>query len=68
MKTSFYYIAVNDNNEGFICEAFSKKQMRNAQINMGLSWERYESYEKALNILKCDGVKLKNASNVTNFK
>jgi len=66
MKT-YYYVAVNDINEGFICEAVNKKQMKRACMNMNLNWSREKSYEKALNDLKCSNIELKNSSNVTNF-
>jgi len=62
------YLAINDFNEGFICEAYSKKQMKAAQMNMKLSWERFGTYEKARTELKCRGIELKHDVNVTNFK
>lgn len=67
MKT-YTYLAVNDRNEGFLCDAVSKKQMKNAAMNMKLEWERFDSYEKAKNELLCRDIELKKASNVTNFK
>jgi len=66
MKT-YAYLAINDNNEGFICEAFNKKQMKRAGMNMKLDWSRYESSEKAENELKCSNVELKRSSSVTEF-
>ena len=67
MKTYFYY-AINDLNEGFICEAYNKKQMKNACMNMELNWNKTDSYNKAKNIFLSFGVDVKNASNVTQFK
>lgn len=66
MKT-YTYLAINKHNEGFICEAYNKKQMKRAGMNMKLDWQREESYEKALNELRCRNVELKNSNNVTNF-
>jgi hypothetical protein len=64
----YIYLAVNDNNEGFICIAYNKKQMKCSGMNMKLNWSRKECYEKSLNELKCSNVELKNSSNVINFR
>jgi hypothetical protein len=66
MKT-YTYLAINDNNKGYICIAHNKKQMKNAGINMRLTWQREESYEKAINELKCSNAELKASNDVTNF-
>lgn len=64
MKT---YLAINEKNECFICEAYSKKQMKNAGMNMKLDWVEYESYEKAFDFISCSDLELKNATNVSSF-
>ena len=67
MKTRIY-LAINNLNEGFICEATNKKQMRAAGMNMSLDWEEYPSYNSALNELKRSEIPLKRACNVSNYK
>ena len=67
MKTRIY-LAINNLNEGFICEAINKKQMRAAGMNMSLDWEEYPSYNSALNELKCSEIPLKRECNVSNYK
>lgn len=66
MKT-YAYLAINEFNDGFICEAYNKKQMKQAGMNMKLGWVRYATYDAALNELQCCNIQLKIASNVTNF-
>ena len=69
MKTSkiYAYLAENKYNEGFICEAYNKAQMKRAKINMKLNWRRFDSFEKAKIELLESNIELKHASNVTNF-
>jgi hypothetical protein len=64
---SYTYLAINENNEGFICEAINKEQMKHAGVNMKLTWNRYNTYDNAVNELKCRGIELKSSSDVTNF-
>lgn len=64
----YYYLAVNDKNEGFICTAFNKKQMKRACMNMKLEWSRYIDYNKVVNYLKSFDIELKHETNVTSFR
>jgi len=51
MKTAKYYVAiVHDKDKGYtgyICKAYSKKQMRDRGMNMRLDWSRYNTKSEA---------------------
>jgi len=67
MKTKFY-VAINKDEEGFICEAINKSQMKSANMNMKLEWKKEESYEYAVNYLKSFNIEIKREINVIDFK
>lgn len=51
----------------YICQAYSKKQMKAAGMNMKLDWQEAESFEKAEMEARCRGLEITRTSNVTNF-
>ena len=69
MKKIKVFLAVNNETyKAYICEAYAKKQMKAAGMNMRLDWNEVESFEKAKNEAMCmDGYDLANCINVTNF-
>lgn len=67
MKKIKTYLAFSTDNRAYICEAYSKKQMKIAGMNMKLIWQERESYEKAKNEILCSEYTLTNSSNVSNF-
>jgi hypothetical protein len=68
MKIIKTYLAFTPEHSAYICEAYNKKQMKAAGINMKLEWREVESFKEAKNECLCSGYEVKNASNVTNFK
>jgi len=70
MKKIKTFLAFNhETYKAYICEAYSKKQMKVAGINMRLAWEEKENFKKAKNEVRCTtGYELANCSNVTYFR
>lgn len=68
MKEIKTYVALTSDSQAYTCEAYSKKQMKAAQMNMKLDWMPFESSEKAEIFIKCSGYEVKSATNVTQFK
>lgn len=52
---------------GYICEAFSKKQMKAAGMNMRFDWIEIDSFDKALGIIEIRGFDLRNVQNISQF-
>jgi len=59
MKT---YLAFSTENKAYICEAKSKKQMKEKGMNMKLDWQERENFEKAKNEILSSGYELTNAT------
>lgn len=70
MKKIKTYVAFTEDLKIYTCEAYSKKQMRAAGMNMKLDWTPFEDSEKAEIFIKClgEGYEYTNATNVTQFK
>lgn len=70
MKHIYTYIAEapDERRRYFICHALNKRQMRCARMNMRLKWERYRSYQEALEEIKRSHGEIVRGKNVSNVQ